>query len=75
MGETMMMGLRLLDEGVTFRRFRERFGTELKQQYAAILPGLQELDLIELCPDRIRLSRRGHLLGNHVFAQFLPALP
>ncbi|MEZ4560056.1 MAG: hypothetical protein R2854_27045 [Caldilineaceae bacterium] len=29
MGETMMLGLRLIDEGVTFARFRQRHGVDM----------------------------------------------
>jgi hypothetical protein len=28
--------------------------------------------LIEILPQRVRLTRRGRLLGNQVFARFLP---
>jgi len=71
-GETMMMGLRLLDEGVPFERFRERFGEDLRQRFAEELEELEELGLIILDGERVKLSRRGHLLGNQVFLRFLP---
>ena len=72
MGETMMMGLRLLDEGVAYERFRARFGCDLRQRYAAEMAELAQLDLIETDAHRVRLSRRGRLLGNQVFMRFLP---
>jgi oxygen-independent coproporphyrinogen-3 oxidase len=72
MGETMMMGLRLLDEGVPFARFRERFGEDLRQRFSGELTELAELGLIATDDQRIRLSRRGRLLGNQVFLRFLP---
>lgn len=72
MGETMMMGLRLVDEGVGYDRFRERFGRDLRQVYAAALAALAARGLIELLPDRVRLTRRGRLLGNQAFMEFLP---
>jgi oxygen-independent coproporphyrinogen-3 oxidase len=71
-GETMMMGLRLLDEGVSFRRFEARFGQGLGERFSEELADLQELGLIETDADRVRLSARGHLLGNQVFGRFLP---
>ena len=72
MGETMMMGLRLLQEGVAYERFRARFGCDLRQRYARELADLDQLGLIEIGPERLRLSRRGRLLGNQVFLRFLP---
>jgi oxygen-independent coproporphyrinogen-3 oxidase len=72
MGETMMMGLRLVDEGIQSARFRERFGVELCQQYPRELEELAALGLVELDDERLRLTQRGHLLGNQVFLRFLP---
>jgi len=71
-GETMMMGLRLLDEGVEHERFRTRFGMDLRRQFSAELEELEELGLIAVDAERVRLSECGRLLGNRVFAQFLP---
>jgi len=75
MSETMMMGLRLLQEGVSDARFRQRFGVSIEDVYhdeieAAIAEGLLE----RATPDgqmRLRLTRRGHLLGNRVFVRFV----
>jgi oxygen-independent coproporphyrinogen-3 oxidase len=72
MGETMMMGLRLLEEGVSFARFRRRFGLEMEQRFGRELAELVELGLIVRDGERVRLSERGHLLGNQVFLRFLP---
>jgi oxygen-independent coproporphyrinogen-3 oxidase len=72
MGETMMMGLRLLEEGVTHDRFRRRFGVTLAEQYADELENLVGLGLLVDDGERVRLSERGRLLGNRVFGRFLP---
>ncbi len=72
MGETMMLGLRLLQEGVSLADFAARFGRSLHAVYAAELTNLQAEGLLEQLPDRVRLTRRGRLLGNQVFARFLP---
>jgi len=71
MGETMMLGLRLLGEGVTFVRFQARFGLDLRVQYAGALEELAELGLLQTTAERVVLSRRGRLLGNQVFLRFL----
>jgi oxygen-independent coproporphyrinogen-3 oxidase len=71
-GETLMLGLRLIEEGVERARFRERFGVELDEVYGATIARLMEQGLLEADAERIRLSARGRLLGNRVFAEFLP---
>ncbi len=71
MGETLMMGLRLA-EGVTTHRFRARFGLELSTQYGDALSHFVKLGLLSWDAERLRLTRAGRLLGNQVFAAFLP---
>jgi oxygen-independent coproporphyrinogen-3 oxidase len=74
-GETMMMGLRLTGEGVSARAFGERFGEALAQRFEAQIRRFTNLGLLEWAsedPDRLRLTRRGRLLGNQVFMEFLP---
>jgi oxygen-independent coproporphyrinogen-3 oxidase len=72
MGETMMLGLRLLEEGVPLSRFAARFGRSLLGVYRDELVALQAEGLLERRPERVRLTQRGRLLGNRVFACFLP---
>lgn len=72
MGETMMMGLRLLEEGVTLDRFHDRFGFDLRWQFARELAELTEWGLLVMGEGQVRLSRRGRLLANQAFLQFLP---
>ena len=72
MGETMMLGLRLVQEGVADARFRARFGVGLEETFGAEIAGLVRRGLLERLPDRVRLTPEGRLLGNQVFAEFLP---
>jgi len=71
MGETMMLGLRLV-EGVSAGRFQQRFGRSLEQIYGPVLQRFQRLGLIEWDGERVRLTVQGRLVGNQVFAEFLP---
>lgn len=71
MAETMFLGLRLLVEGVTFTRFQARFGVDLRDVYPTELRELQESGLIEMDDERVRLTRRGRLLGNQAFQLFV----
>jgi oxygen-independent coproporphyrinogen-3 oxidase len=72
MGETMMLGLRLLHEGVPFARFLARHGTDLRVVFAKELADLTAWGLITLDEQRVQLSARGLLIGNQVFSYFLP---
>ena len=71
MGEMMMMGLRLTQEGVSSRVFEQRFGVSLMDIYAAPIRRLVDLSLLEWDRDRLRLTSGGRLLGNQVFLEFI----
>jgi oxygen-independent coproporphyrinogen-3 oxidase len=71
MGETMMMGLRLVDEGVSREQFRQRFGNGLEEVYGKEIGRLEQRGLLESAADVLRLSKAGRLLGNQVFMEFV----
>jgi oxygen-independent coproporphyrinogen-3 oxidase len=66
----MMMGLRLA-EGVDDARFRARFGVGLEAAFGKVLARLQDQGLLSWDGHTTRLTARGRLLGNQVFASFL----
>jgi oxygen-independent coproporphyrinogen-3 oxidase len=70
MGETMMMGLRLVN-GVSDARFRARFGVGLADVFGGALARLSDLGLLEWDGQTARLTPRGRLLGNWVFREFV----
>jgi oxygen-independent coproporphyrinogen-3 oxidase len=72
MAETMMLGLRLVQEGVGLADFRERFGRELMDVYGGEVGEMRQAGLLEVDGERVRLTARGRLLGNEVFQRFLP---
>ncbi|MCX6030879.1 MAG: radical SAM family heme chaperone HemW [Chloroflexi bacterium] len=72
MGETMMLGLRLVAEGVPDDRFRERFGVGLEEAFGREIRRLVARGLLARLPDRVRLTPAARLVGNRVFAEFLP---
>ena len=69
--ETMMLGLRLVEEGVRFADFTARFGKPLDRIYGQEIRELTELGLLEVYSEGIRLTPRGRLLGNEVFEKFV----
>jgi oxygen-independent coproporphyrinogen-3 oxidase len=73
MEETMMVGLRLLEEGVSAGAFATRFGRPLGEVFGEPIERLRRKGLLEWSADgdRLRLTPRGHLLGNQVFMEFV----
>jgi oxygen-independent coproporphyrinogen-3 oxidase len=74
MQETMMVGLRLVDEGVSAGSFEQRFGESLRRAFGAQIDQLITKGLLEWSgpnEELLRLSQRGHLLGNQVFMEFV----
>ncbi len=70
LAEFMFLGLRLT-EGVSFARFRQRFGKEMDAVYGRELRELTGLGLLVREKDGVRLSRRGVDVSNFVFERFL----
>lgn len=73
-GETMMMGLRLTREGVNRLAFQNRFGQDLEDLFKQEIKELKEAGLLEWAGEdqtALRLTERGHLLGNQVFMRFI----
>lgn len=74
MAEVMMMGMRLVQEGVDKNKFSQRFGLDLVEFYGAQIDRLRGMELVEWAGEQkstLRLTKRGRLLGNIVFREFL----
>lgn len=70
--ETIILGLRL-KEGVNRAQFKQRFKRELQAVYGRQIKRCVKLGLMQADAAAIRLTRRGRLLSNEVFVQFLNA--
>ncbi len=73
--ETIMMGLRLTNEGLDVGLLKNRFDVDIEKMYAREIEFLIKQDLLEwgnygLKPC-LKLTRRGRMLGNQVFMQFM----
>lgn len=74
MQEHMMVGLRLLDEGVSEHEFTRRFKVSLRSAFPKQIVRMERVGLLEWGGDGadiLRLTRRGWLLGNQVFSEFV----
>ena len=73
-GETMMMGLRLVNDGVSNKKFYKKFRITLQERFSVQIDRLIEYGLLEWAGyenDTLRLTNKGRLLGNQVFREFI----
>jgi oxygen-independent coproporphyrinogen-3 oxidase len=68
--ETMMLGLRLTDEGVSAEAFRARYDCSPHDRWGAEIARLVANGLLEDTGDRLRLTKRGVFLANEVMVAF-----
>jgi len=65
--ESIFLGLRLM-RGIDLQNYRLRFGRDLREEYDGELARLSEAGLIQLDNHVLKLTTRGALLSNEVFA-------
>src|SRR2546423_1946240 len=65
--EAIFLGLRLM-KGINLQNYRARFGRDLSAEFNGELDRLGEAGLIEVDADVLKLTSRGALLSNEVFA-------
>lgn len=68
--ETVILGLRLT-AGLDLQAFADRFGERAERRWARTIAELEALGLLQTGNGALRLTRRGRLLGDEVFARFL----
>ncbi len=68
--EFVFLGLRL-ENGVDLGEYARRFGVDLMKKYEAELTEIKESGLIETICGHLRLTRKGKLFSNEVFAVFV----
>lgn len=72
MQEMMMVGLRLVQEGVSAAIFAERFEVAVTDVFGKEIEKLTKLGLLEWVEaDRLHLTPRGVMVGNQVFLNFV----
>jgi oxygen-independent coproporphyrinogen-3 oxidase len=65
--EAVFLGLRLM-KGISLQNYRARFGRDLRAEFNGELDRLTAAGLIEMDADVLKLTTRGALLSNEVFA-------
>jgi oxygen-independent coproporphyrinogen-3 oxidase len=69
--ETLMMGLRLTQEGIRRRTFFQRFGVDVLELHAPLIERFVGYELLYVDDEVIRLTQRGRLLSNVVFRELI----
>ena len=71
LAETMFMGLRLLDEGLSMSNFETRYGVQVEDRFENEIKRLVRKGLLVIDGDRLKLTMQARLISNHVFQHFV----
>lgn len=69
--ETLIMGMRLLQEGIPRAAFTERFGVDLLEVHGDVIHKFNGHGLLSVDDERVRLTNAGRLLSNLIFREFV----
>ncbi len=69
--DTLIMGLRLTQEGIPRAQFSQRFGIDLVDLHRAIIERFVGNGLLAVDDERVKLTDHGRLLSNMVFREFV----
>jgi oxygen-independent coproporphyrinogen III oxidase len=69
--ETMMLGLRLTNDGVSSEAFFRRHGYQMREIYGDTIGYLESIGMLEWNEDSLRLTPAGLLIANEVAERFL----
>lgn len=72
MQDVMMLGLRMLHEGISEERFRERFGEDMRTVFHREIRHLERKNLVRWAPDgRLLLAPDKVMVANQAFIEFV----
>ena len=69
--ETVMMGLRLTEDGLNRESFVNRFGEDFVDMYSDTVERFERIGLLAVESDRVHLTSSGRLLSNMVIREFV----
>lgn len=67
----LMVGLRLLKEGISKRELEARYQIDLDQTFGEVMNKLKRNDLLIQKQDRYYLTEKAYFIGNQVFMEFM----
>jgi len=69
--ETMMLGLRLTEEGVSSVKFKDRYKEDMRIIFKNEIEDLNNKGLIEWNSESLKLTQHSQFIGNQVFLKFI----
>ena len=69
--ETVITGLRLLEEGISRETFLNRFGVDMTDYYGERLTKFVDHQLMTIDSESIKITREGRLLSNLIFRELV----
>ena len=71
MSETIMMGMRMLREGINRERFSARFGVDIVDHFSEAIEKHRAYGLLAVDDQRLHLTQQGRFLSNAVIRDFI----
>lgn len=69
--ETLIMGLRLTQQGIERKTFARRFGADLLDIHGGTIRRFEDHGLLSVDDERVRLTQQGRLLSNVIFRELV----
>lgn len=69
--ETLLMGLRLVGQGIDRADFRARYGIELLDHAGVVIRKYEALGLLSVSDTDVRLTQQGRFLSNAIFRELV----
>jgi oxygen-independent coproporphyrinogen III oxidase len=69
--ETLIMGLRLTQQGIERRTFADRFGADLLDIHGGTIQRFEDHGLLSVDDERVHLTEQGRLLSNVIFRELV----
>ncbi len=69
--ETIMMGMRLLHEGIALAAFEQRFGEDLMQMRGETIRQYAEQGYLNVTEERVRFTDKGRLVSNRILRDLI----
>lgn len=71
MSEFVILGLRLIKEGVSISRFKSLFDRDIYDVYGDTIRKFEKMNMLRVCADKIRLTDKACYVSNAILCEFV----